>query len=81
MFNEANIIIIYMLVLIFTFSFSTLLRIYLDASERRKNKRLQGDKSQEILEEIQTRENGCNIDKIIRNLENEDMDITPRYNF
>lgn len=81
MLSEGNIIIVYLLALVFTFSFSTLLRMHLDASERKKNKRLQGDKSQEILEEIQTRENGCNIDKIIRNLENEDMDITPRYHF
>ena len=79
--GEFQIIVLYILTLVLVFSFATLLRIHLDASDRRKINRNKEDKSAEILEEVNVRDFGCDIHKIIKELEAEDMDISPSYKF
>lgn len=77
--GEFQIIFLYLLTLVIVFSFATLLRINLDATEKRKNKRIKEDKSFEILEEVKIRDFGCDIDRTIKELEAEDIDISLNY--
>ena len=81
MLGEFQIIFLYVLTLFLAFFFATLLRIHLDASEKREINRHKKDKSFEILEEVNIRDTGCDIDQCIRELESEEVDISPRYKF
>ena len=72
-------IILYVLSLVVVFSLAYVLRKSLDCFSEDKNSRYQD--SLEILDNVQSRNENCDIDQAIRGLEAEEMDISPRYIF
>ena len=72
-------IIWYILSLVVVFSLAYVLRKSLDCFSEDKNSGYQD--SLEIVDNVQSRSENCDIDQAIRELEAEEIDISPRYIF